>query len=507
MFKRGMEKEATIAALLVLNKTQCRPPLPNAEVVSIVESVSGYEPTSDAPALGHFRLTDYGNAERLVSRYGGQLRFSYEREKWLVWDQHRWQWDHGDRIATMAKSTVRGIYNEAADETSNDTRQQLAHHARQSESDQRLAATIKLAQSEWGIPVRLSELDADPWFFNCFNGTVDLRTGLLLPHRKEDLITAMVDVPFDLDAKCPIWMTFLDRVTGGSEELASYLQRAVGYSLTGVTKLQILFFLYGTGSNGKTTFMNAVRRITGPYGDSASAELFMAKERGGGSGPKEGLANLMGKRFVVASELEEGKRLATGVIKDMTGGETVKADRKYEHEIEYQPQFKLWLVGNHKPAVTDTTLSTWRRVKLIPFTVTIPDDEVDPDLPSKLEAELPGILAWTVRGCLDWQQFGLQEPELVTTATAGYRAYEDRLGEFIEDLCVLVPTSSIAKATLKEKYEEWCHQNGYDAMKQRSFRAGLIEKGITEGKTGSTRYWRGITLKETPKWDMSRLSA
>ena len=441
-----------------------------------------------------FNLTDLGNAERLVNQYGSILHYCYERNKWLIWSGKAWEWDSGARITSLAKLTVRNIYHEAGDEPDEKRRKELADHAKRSESDHRLTAMINLARSERGIPVKVTELDTNPWLFNCLNGTLDLRTGQLLPHGKEDLLTILVLIEYHPEAQCPRWLAFLDRVTGGNMELAKYLQRAVGYSLTGDTKSQVLFFLYGLGNNGKSTFVTTIRKLTGEYGERVNTDLFMLKDKNMG-GPKEALANLKGKRYVVASELEDGRRLAVSLVKDMTGGETIKADRKYEHEIEYQPTHKLWLVGNHKPVIADTTLSIWRRVKLIPFTVTIPDKEIDPDLPSKLEAELPGVLAWAIRGCLDWQRHGLREPDTVTTATAGYRHEQDVLGDFTEDCCAIEPLASIPKADLKDEYQTWCERNSVEPISQRTFKARLIEKGITEGKSGSIRYWKGITLK------------
>jgi len=222
----------------------------------------------------------------------------------------------------------------------------------------------------------------------------------------------------------------------------------------------------------------------------------MAKDRNSG-GPSEDLANLQGKRFVMASEIEDGRRLAVVLIKEMTGGEAIRADRKYEHEIEFQPVHKIWLVGNHKPAITDTTLSIWRRVKLIPFTVTISSKEMDADLPSKLEPELPGILAWAVKGCLEWQKYGLAEPKAVTNATSDYRHEQDILGDFIEDCCLLLPTAAVSKHELKTAYEAWCNSTGSQPTSQKTFRARLIERGITEGKSGGTRYWKGIALSDS----------
>jgi len=446
------------------------------------------------PKKATFALTDLGNAERLASEFGDRLRYCYERNRWLFWTGKVWEWDWGNKVKALTKLAVRNIYHAAADEPDEKRRKELASHARSSESDHRINAMISLAESEPGISVKMTELDTNPWLFNCLNGTIDLATGQLLPYHKEDLLTVIAPVEYHPDAPCPRWLTFLDQVTDGNAELQGYLQRAVGYSLTGDTKNQVLFFLYGLGNNGKSTFTTTIRKLSGEYGCRASTDLFMVKDKKAGGGPKEGLANLKGKRYVVASELEDGRRLAVSLIKDMTGGETIKADRKYEHEVEYQPTHKIWLVGNHKPVITDTTLSIWRRVKLIPFTVTIPDNEIDPDLPSKLEKELPGILAWAIKGCLDWQRYGLKEPNTVTTATANYRHEQDILGDFIEDCCILEPLTSISKADLKSRYETWCKDN-IDPVSQRTFKARLFERGIIDGKSGSTRCWKGITLK------------
>ena len=490
MRRRGMLESAIEAALLEVNASQCEPPLPSGEVIEIAKSVARYKPTSES-----FNLTDLGNGERLIHQHGDILHYCYECKRWLVWNGKVWEWDSGAKITALAKLTVRNIYHEAGNEPDEKRRKQLADHAKHSESEHRINAMISLAESEPGIPVKVTELDSNPWLFNCLNGTLDLRTGQLHPHRKEDLLTIIVPVEYHCDAQCPLWLSFLGRVTGGNTELAVYLQHAVGYSLTGDPRSQILFFLYGLGNNGKSTFTMTIRKLMAGYGERLDADDLMVKDRKTGGGPKESIANLKGKRYVIGSELQDGRKLDVSLLKDMTGGETIKARRLYEHDIEFKPTHKLWLFGNHKPIITDTTLSIWRRVKLIPFTETIPDNEIDRDLPSKLEAELPGILTWAVKGCLDWQQYELREPNAVTTATAAYRHEQDILGDFIEDCCILEAKASIPKADLKAEYQRWCEDNSVEPVKQHTFKARLTEKGITESKSGSIRYWKGLTLK------------
>lgn len=232
-------------------------------------------------------LTDLGNAERMIDHYGDSLHFCYERNQWVVWNGKIWAWDTGARIAVLAEATVRHIYEEAAASNDSQRRKEIADHARRSESDQKCKGMIHLAQHQKGIPITLHELDANPYLFNCENGTLDLKTGTLYEHCKADLQTIMVPIHFDPSAVCPLWLRFLDRVTDNNAELIAYLQRAVGYSLTGDTKAQVLFFLWGLGSNGKTTFVVIVRKMLGDYGERINTDLLMLKDKNAG-GPKKG---------------------------------------------------------------------------------------------------------------------------------------------------------------------------------------------------------------------------
>jgi len=441
-------------------------------------------------------LSDLGNTERMFTQYAANVMYCHTRKMWLHWSRKVWDWNSGAWIEFLAKESVKSIYREAADSLDDDIRTDLAKHALKSESERAISAMVELLKSEPGIPVELSELDSDTWLLNCQNGTVNLLTGELRPHNKDDCITRILSVNYDSEANCPRWMEFLDQVTGDDKDLQDYLQRAVGYSLTADTRTQVLFFLYGLGNNGKSTFLTTIRKLLGQYAVRAGTDTFLIKDKGQGGGPKEGLANLNNKRFVTASELEDGRALAVSLIKDLTGGESIMADRKYEHAFEFSPTWKIWLSGNHKPVIKDTTLSIWRRVKLIPFTKTISPENVDEGLTIYLEREWPGILAWAVRGCLEWQKNGLQEPLAVTGATAIYRKDSDILAEFLEDCCVIEDRASITKTDLRKAYEDWAEENHYDKITQRTFKARLIEKGITDYKgTAGKRFWSGIRLE------------
>lgn len=441
-----------------------------------------------------YNTTDLGNAERLVKHYGSIIHYCEEFKGWLIWDGRCWERDYGVKISALAQLTTRQIYSEATDEPDMKQRKALADHGRASESDHRITAMVHLAQSQMGIPVRANDLDSDPWLFNVLNGTINLKTGELLPHDKGDLLATLVPTEYDPKAKCPMWLKFLEQVTDGDQERIDYLQKAVGYSLTGNNDEQIFFFLYGLGWNGKSTFINTIRKLTGDYGTRINNDMLTIKDKAS-TGPKEGLAGLRGKRFACGSEVEDNKKLATSLIKDLTGGETITCDRKYEHQFEYLPSAKLWLFGNHKLTITDTTPAMWRRVKLVPFNFVIPESERDKGLARKLEAEFPGILAWAVKGCLSWQEQGLIEPQAVIDAIAEYQSQQDILHDFLIERCLFKKSESMDQADLYKALKLWCEENDTYFISKPNFANRIREKGALPGRRhGNKATWQGIRL-------------
>jgi putative DNA primase/helicase len=343
-----------------------------------------------------------------------------------------------------------------------------------------------MVKSEPGVPVAPAELDRDPFLLNVLNGTLDLRTGRLHDHDRADRITKLAPVEYDADATCPRWLAFLGRILDGNADLMTYLQRVVGYALTGDVGEQCLFFLYGTGANGKTTYLTAIKDMLGDYGNQSPAELLIAKTHE--SHPTE-RADLCGKRFVCTIETDQGKRMAESLLKQLTGGDSIKARRLYQDLFEFKPTWKLFLAANHKPVVRGTDHAIWRRIKLIPFTVTISEAEKDKDLPAKLTAEWPGILAWAVRGCLDWQKYGLGEPDEVRAATDAYRAEQDTIAGFISE-CLFVHPSAKAKAsTLFEEYVKW---SGDRVMTQTEFGKRFEEQGFERKRFASGWFYLGV---------------
>lgn len=429
-----------------------------------------------------FSLTDYGNAERLVSTYGNDIRYCETYKSWFINDGIRFAEDKTREIERLAKETVRSIYQEAYN-APDDERKRIVKHALASESVARLTAMVTLAESERQVSITEQELDANQWVLNCLNGCVDLHTANLLPHNRTDLFTKVAPVEYDSTQKCPIWLNMLDQILDGNSELIDYVQRALGYSLTGDTREQVLFFLYGTGANGKSTFLNTVRDILGDYAMQTQPETFMAKQ--GDTGAREDVAQLKGMRFVAAVEAEAERRMAEVLVKQLTGGDVMRARRLYQNSFEFKPTAKLWFAANHKPTIRGNDNGIWRRIKTIPFLVRIPDSEQDKTLADRLKHEYPGILAWMVEGCVKWQREGLGEPEAVREATQEYRTDMDLLGDFLSDCCVIRPGAKVATKQLYTAYEAWCIGNGENPLTNRRFNTRIEERDGIQKRRGS----------------------
>jgi putative DNA primase/helicase len=436
-----------------------------------------------------FNLTDLGNAERLYARNEGDILYCALWNKWLVFDGKRYAIDNTQRIDKLAQDTVRAMYAEASAESNEKERKAIAQHALKSEAEPRLRAMVSRAQVL--CPVLPEQLDALPWLLNVQNGTIDLRTGTFEPPRREHLLTKVAPVVYDPKAECPIFRAFLKTILGESEALQDFLQRAVGRSLTGDVSEKILHVLWGTGDNGKTTFLEAIHSLLGEdYAVRTPTETLLTRSEN--TIPND-LAKLKGARFVYASEAEEGKRLAEARIKDLTGGDTIPARFMRGEWFNFRPEFKLWLGTNHKPVIRGTDKAIWNRVKLIPFTVTVPPDRQDKQLPDKLRAEFSGILTWAVEGCLLWQNHGLAVPDEVQAATQEYRGEMDVLGGFLKECCVEKEGARVKAGDLLTAFQEW---SGEKKMTFHKFKTKLEERGFHSERSSITGHveWQDLGL-------------
>jgi len=448
------------------------------------------------PALpmSAYPYTDVGNGEYLAASHGRDLRWIPRWKTWLVWDGRRWARDETGEVERRAKAVVREMYLQA-DGMTGDDKKALAQHAYRSEGIGRIDAMIRLARSETGIAIAHDALDQRPMLLTVRNGTLNLQTGKLGPHSRGDLATKLVDIDFDPAATCPTWLRTLDTIFAGDASLIEYVQRAVGYSLSGDTREQVLHLCHGTGANGKSTLLDVFGMLSGEYGQQADFTTFL--ERRTDAGPRNDVARLAGARLVRSSEVGENKRLNEGLIKSLTGGDVMTARYLYSEDFEFKPQFKLWLAANHKPVIRGTDYAIWRRVRLIPFEVTIAPEQRDDALPQKLKAELPGILAWAVAGCQQWLEHGLHAPDRVLAATNAYREESDTIGAFIADRCELGPFETVA-GELYRAYERWAKENGEYVISAQMFGRRMSERGFDVRRSMVTKVRSGLRLRTNP---------
>jgi P4 family phage/plasmid primase-like protien len=481
---RDAPEDQGLAELRAINATFPNP-LPDRDVVRILKSVWRYPPG--------YALTDLGNARRLVDRFGEDIRYVPESEKLLIWQGTHWGWDRDGEGERRTKDTVRAIFDEARDCKSDEYRKKLAAWALTSQGAGRIEAALRLARTEEGIPVKPEQLDADPMLFGVGNGVVDLRTGQLRSARREDYIVMRTTVPLDPKAEAPRWQKFLEEIAP-DEQLRTYLQVCAGYCLTGDVSEQCLFLAYGCGANGKSTFLNTLRRAVGDYGTVVDTSTWMVKNKHHDRPPND-LAALRGKRLVLSPESEAGQRFAESLIKQVSGGDTIRARFLYAEFFDFDPQFKVFISANHKPVIHGDDLAIWRRIRLLPFVTTIADENKDKHLEKKLQRELPGILAWAVEGCLLWQKDGLMTPDCVENATKEYRSEMDTFGNFLGECCVLGSQHKVGAKQLYLRYQQWVAEQGIEhAWSQQMFGRRLADRGVTKQRTMTGYIYQGVNI-------------
>ena len=483
--RRGANEDAIIGALHAVNEAQCDPPLDPSEVERIARNVARYAFESRHPE------TDVGNARRLVEALNGDARYDHASRSWYLFDGRCWRRDNDGAIIRAAKQVGDQLLADAQAINDPEHRKRRISFAVKSQSHARIRAMVELAQSEDGVPFASSEFDSPPHLLNTLNGTIDLRTGEMRQHNRTDLLSRLIDMNYDPNCTCPTFERFVAQVFEQDDELIEFVHRVLGYAATGETREQLFLVLHGDGANGKSTLLRAIADALGPYSAHTPTETLLARN----GGPSNDVARLMGARFVTASEADAHQRLNESFIKQVTGDEPVTARYLYGEFFTFVPMFKLALATNALPQVNGADPALFRRLRLIPFNRVFTAAEQDKELGAKLTAELPGILAWIVRGAAKWYRDGLTTPTAVLHAGAEFRADSDTVGTYIEDRCELAAGEIIQASNLFRDYRRFTDEAGREPLNQTAFGRALSRRGVVAEKRGGATYRVGIKLR------------
>ncbi len=446
--------------------------------------------------------TDIANGKLFVRHHGADVRYIPKWDRWATWSGRIWKVDdEGGNAESLAKETAERMFSKSLrDEIGGNDRDELFRHLKYTSSVRGLTNMLHAARSEPAVIVDHSRLDADPYKLAVRNGTIDLTTGLLHSHSREDLITRYVDIDYESDAACPRWERYLREITLGDESLVEYLRRAIGYSLSGDVSEQCLFILNGSGANGKGIFTSILLAMLGDMAATMAPDFLMVKSD---AHPTE-LAFLHGRRIAVCTETEEGRRLAEVRVKMLSGCDPITARRMREDPWTFRPSHKLWVSTNHRPKISGTDYAIWRRIKLIPFLATFSGAAKDTRLLEKLMAELPAILAWAVRGCRDWyaasvrrEQDRLREPAAVESAVKEYRSTEDVVASAISEICEYGTGDEyvVQADTLFKAYVARCQAAGERHVTSTMFGRRMKDMPGIEKDPGRIIHYLGIRLR------------
>lgn len=458
--------------------------------------------------------TETAIARRFIRSTAGTLLYCPPWDEWLYWDGRRWKRDNAVRVEELAKAFALSLWDEIAPITGDEAYLvELALFVKRCNCQAAISNTIALARSEPGVVVQPEQFDAHPWLLNVENGTLNLANGELSPHNPTNFLTKLAPVEYLPDATAPTWAKFLADVTAPADgdpaaaidpdaataddtlTINEYLRRLTGYCLTGDVREHVMPFLFGSGANGKSTFLNTLLDLLGPdYAMKAAPELLMA--RGGESHPTE-RADLFGMRLVITNEIEEGRRLSESLVKDITGGDAIRARRMRENFWQFKPTHKIIMAGNHKPIVKGNDEGIWRRIKLVPFTRSFSKAEQNRELPALLLLERSGILNWALAGCREWLDEGLTDPQAIVDATAEYRGESDVLGNFIAERCETGQAWHRVRASaLYANYRKWCEEIGEREMSQKRFGSLLLNDQRFQRKESHGIWYLGICLRD-----------
>jgi putative DNA primase/helicase len=497
--RRGASEEAILALLRVTNDERCQPPLGDRDLAKIARSIGKKPPL---PLDLSQAINDLTLARRFARLESAELRYCPAWRKWLVWDGTRWALDDSHEVQRRIKAMVEGVLELVATAPgSKKERDERFKNATRYTQRKKLDDVLVVAQSEEPFIVLPDHFDADPWLLNVENGTLDLRAGRLRRHEPRNLITKLAPVEYDPHAKAPRWERFLREVTKDDAEMQAFLQYAVGYTLTGETSEECLFFTFGPGKNGKTTFIETVRALLGEddgYAQQIPFNVLLSDERGSNAHDTH-RARTYRTRLVTAMEAAKGRAFNAALINQLTSNDRQIARRLYEMPFEFSPTHKLWVAANHKPPVREQTEGFWRRMRLVPFTFTVPKARRDKRLNRRLRAELPGILNWALDGCLAWQRHGLPEPKRVEQATKTYRQENDPLRDFVEEECRIGEGRWTPTNELYERFKLWwpnAHGDRTTPPSRFTFGSWLRERrDVRSKKQKGERGWDGIALR------------
>lgn len=477
------------------------------ELMDIVSNSSLYEyDDAEDQSLINFNFSDVGNAERLMAIYGKNIRYNPSCKRWMLWSSKHWELDFVGKIEGLARKVLRKFQvegeaisleglNYEEQPKKEKLKESIKKYILRSESDGKIKAMVSQAMTQSRLIVTAT--DKNNFLLNIKNGTLNLKTGLLEKHDRRNFCTKLVDVEYDPKAQCPNWIEFINKIFLEDQELINYIQKSIGYSMTGDANLQCFYILHGNGANGKGTFIKTIMRFLGDYSDSLDAKSIM--EKMGDEGTREEIAGLLGKRFVSVNEMKGSKSFDEGLLKSMTSGadETVKVRNLYESSFNLKPTFKLWMSTNHMPKINNDDDGIWRRVRKIPFRYKFVDGDKDVNFfENKLLPEMGGILNWAIEGCLKWQQEGECIPEVVKASVDEYRIDSDPIQRFIADECITAKSETVRVNVpdLYKTYESWCKENKEYTLSSIKFSKKMTEKEFEKGRTNSGSYWKGIGL-------------
>jgi putative DNA primase/helicase len=435
-----------------------------------------------------FYNTDASNANLFVHLHGDDLHYVYLWKSWFMWDGRRWQKVIDGSIMRRTADVSTYLYKQASRESDEDKRKEIAKHAISMENAGKRDSMLEVARAHIDIDIMLDRLDAHPNLFTAQNGmTYDSELMKARPVSRTDLITKLIGTDHLPDAQCPAWETFLQRALP-DKDVRAFVQRAIGYTLTGSTQEKCLFVVFGPPDTGKSKFVETILALMGDYGHTLKDDSITSMDAAVGN--NDDLANLVSTRFVLLDELPDGAKLNASLVKKLTGSTTYTAQRKYEKSFTYTPNFKIWIDTNYRPHIDADDDAMWTRVKLVPFSIVIPKEEQDPHLSEKLHNELPGILNWALRGLQDWRTAGLREPQGVRVATQAYRDSEDDLAQFIKEMCLVQSGEMTPTVTFMTAYNQWANTN----ISSRALKPRMEAKGFKYDRSGSVRFYSGLSL-------------